>query len=128
MNCCVNIVNFFSNNPGCIDLAEKYIELESDRPIFAKPYCMSPRQIDILKAEVNKMIELKIVEPGESDFTSPLMLVEVPGRDARPCIDYRRLNKVTRTQYFLLPNIEELVEKVSAAKYISVFDLTQGYW
>ncbi|GBM77392.1 hypothetical protein AVEN_213854-1 [Araneus ventricosus] len=64
------------------------------------------------------MIELKIVEPGESDFTSPLILVEVPGKDARPCINYRRLNKVTRTQYFPLPNIEELIEKVSAAKYI----------
>ncbi|GBO14202.1 Retrovirus-related Pol polyprotein from transposon 17.6 [Araneus ventricosus] len=89
---------------------------------------MSPRQIDILKTEVNRMIELKIIEPGESDFTSPLILVEVPGKDARPCIDYRRLNKVTKTQYFPLPNIEELIEKVSAAKYISVLDLTRGYW
>ncbi|GBN40536.1 hypothetical protein AVEN_120926-1 [Araneus ventricosus] len=95
--------------------------------MVAKPYRMSPRQIDILKTEVNKMIELKIVEPGESDFTSPLILAEVPGKDASPCIDYRRLNKVTRTQYFPLPNIGELIEKVSAAKYISVLDLTRGY-
>ncbi|GBN64084.1 Transposon Ty3-G Gag-Pol polyprotein [Araneus ventricosus] len=118
----------FSNNPGCTDLAEHDIELESDRPMVAKPYHMSPRQIDVLKTEVNRMIELKIVEPGESDFTSPLILVEVPGKDARPGIDYRRLNKVTRTQYFPLPNIDELIEKVSAAKYISVLDLTRGYW
>ncbi|GBL95635.1 Retrovirus-related Pol polyprotein from transposon 412 [Araneus ventricosus] len=120
--------NTFSNNPGRTDLAEHDIELESDRPIVAKPYRMSPRQTGILKTEVKKMIELKIVEPGESDFTSPLILVEVPGKDARPCIDYRRLNKVTRAQYFPLPNIEELIEKVSAAKYISVLDLTRGYW
>ncbi|GBN83937.1 Transposon Ty3-G Gag-Pol polyprotein [Araneus ventricosus] len=52
----------------------------------------------------------------------------LPGKDARPYIDYRRLNKVTRTQYFPLPNIEELIEKVSATKYISVLDLTRGYW
>ncbi|GBN19626.1 Transposon Ty3-I Gag-Pol polyprotein [Araneus ventricosus] len=118
--------NIFSNNPGCTDLAQHDIELESDRPMVAKPYRMSPRPIDILKMEVNRMIELKIVEPGESDFTSPLIL-EVPGKDARPCIDYRRFNKVTRTQYFPLPNIEELIEKVSAAKYISVLELTRGY-
>ncbi|GFT37521.1 transposon Ty3-G Gag-Pol polyprotein [Nephila pilipes] len=89
---------------------------------------MSPRQNDILQAEVEKMMELNIIEPGESDFKSPLILVEVPEKDARPCIDYRRLNKVTRTQFFPLPNIEELIEKISAAKYISVLDLTRGYW
>ncbi|GFV11030.1 retrovirus-related Pol polyprotein from transposon 17.6 [Trichonephila clavipes] len=74
------------------------------------------------------MLELKIIEPGESDFSSPLILVEAQGKEARPCIDYRRLNKVTRTQLFPLPNIEELLEKVSAAKYISILDLTRGYW
>ncbi|GFU20057.1 retrovirus-related Pol polyprotein from transposon 17.6 [Trichonephila clavipes] len=120
--------NLFSNIPGCTDLAEHDIELDSERAIVAKPYRMSPRQIEILKSEVNKMLELKIIEPGESDFTSPLILVEAQGKEARPCIDYRRLNKVTRTQFFPLPNIEELLEKVSAAKYISILDLTRGYW
>ncbi|GFV50113.1 retrovirus-related Pol polyprotein from transposon 17.6 [Trichonephila clavipes] len=120
--------NLFSNIPGCTDLAEHDIELESERAIVAKPYRMSPRQIEILKSEVNKMLELKIIEPGESDFTSPLILVEAQGKEARSCIDYRRLNKVTRTQLFPLPNIEELLEKVSAAKYISILDLTRGYW
>ncbi|GFY56709.1 retrovirus-related Pol polyprotein from transposon 412 [Trichonephila inaurata madagascariensis] len=73
------------------------------------------------------MLRLNVIEKGESDFTS-LILVEAPGKEARPCIDYRRLNKVTRTKFFPLPNIEELIEKVSAAKYVSVLDLTRGYW
>ncbi|GFX61377.1 hypothetical protein TNCV_4894211 [Trichonephila clavipes] len=120
--------NLFSNIPGCTDLAEHDIELESKRVIVSKTYRMSPRQIEILKSEVNKMLELKIIESGESDFTSPLILVEAQGKEERPCIDYRRLNKITRTQFFPLPNIEELLEKVSAAKYISVLDLTRGYW
>ncbi|KAF8770046.1 Retrovirus-related Pol polyprotein like [Argiope bruennichi] len=120
--------NIFSNNPECTDLVENDIELESNRPIVAKPYRMSARQVDVLKAEVNKMIEIKIVDPGEYDFTSPLILVEVPGKGAKHYIDYRRLNKVTRTQYFPLPNIEELIEKVSAAKYIPVLHLTRRYW
>ncbi|KAG8197404.1 hypothetical protein JTE90_014891 [Oedothorax gibbosus] len=83
----------FSNQPGCTDLAEHDIELESESPIIARPYRMTPRQSDILKAEVNKMLEMKVIEPGDSDFTSPMILVEAPGKDPRPCIDYRRLNK-----------------------------------
>ncbi|GFV92613.1 retrovirus-related Pol polyprotein from transposon 412 [Trichonephila clavipes] len=107
-------------------LFEHDIELESERAIVSKPYRMSSRQIEILKSEVNKMFELKIIEPGESDFTFPLILVEAQGKEARPCIDYRRLNKVTRTQFFPLPNIEELLEKVSAANISLSWILLEG--
>ncbi|GBO18862.1 Transposon Ty3-G Gag-Pol polyprotein [Araneus ventricosus] len=57
-----------------------------------------------------------------------MILVEVAGKDPRPCIDYRNLNKITETQFFPLPNIEQRVETVAAAKYISVLDLTKGHW
>lgn len=88
---------------------------------------MSPRQNEILQLEIQKMLQYKIIEPGESDYTSPMILVESPGRDPRPCINYRKLNEITKTQYFPLPNIEQRVETVAAAKYISLLDLTKGY-
>ncbi|GFW43577.1 retrovirus-related Pol polyprotein from transposon 17.6 [Trichonephila clavipes] len=113
--------NLFSNIPGCTDLAEHDIELESERAIVVKSYRMSPRQIEILKSEVNKMLEVKIIEPGESDFTSPLILVEAQGKEARTCISYRRFK--TRTQFFPLTNIEELLEKDDHLKHLkNVFD------
>ncbi|GFT05054.1 retrovirus-related Pol polyprotein from transposon 412 [Trichonephila clavipes] len=59
------------------NLAEHDIELESEREIDAK----SPRQIEILKSEVNNVLELKIIEPGEFDFTFPLILVQAPGKE-----------------------------------------------
>ncbi|KAF8786578.1 hypothetical protein HNY73_008274 [Argiope bruennichi] len=61
----------FSTVPGCTDLAEHDIELENERPICAKPYRLSLRQSEILKAEVEKMLTLKIIEPGESDLHLP---------------------------------------------------------
>ncbi|GFR26832.1 retrovirus-related Pol polyprotein from transposon 412 [Trichonephila clavata] len=95
-----------------------------NRAIIAKPYRMSPRQIEILKTEVNKMLEFKIIKPGEYDFTSPLILVEVPGKEARPFTDYRMLNTVNRTQFFPLLNIKEFFRKfMSRAKYISSMSL-----
>ncbi|GFW37957.1 retrovirus-related Pol polyprotein from transposon 17.6 [Trichonephila clavipes] len=74
------------------------------------------------------MLKLGIIEVGESDYMSPMILVEIAGKEPRPCIDYRKLNGIIRTEYFPLPNIEERVEKVSAAKFITVFDLSKGYW
>lgn len=60
-----------------------------------------------MEAEIYRMCEFGIIVPGESDYTSPLVLVEVPGKDSRPCVDYRRLNKVTLDQTYPIPNTEE---------------------
>ncbi|GFS87013.1 retrovirus-related Pol polyprotein from transposon 297 [Trichonephila clavipes] len=118
----------FSNNPGLTNLVEHEIQLVSDQPVRTKPYRMSHQQNEILKNEINRMLKLGIIEVGESDYMSPMILVEVAGKEPRPCIDYRKLNGIIRTEYFPLPNIEERVEKVSAAKFITVLDLSKGYW
>ncbi|GFU29771.1 retrovirus-related Pol polyprotein from transposon 297 [Trichonephila clavipes] len=118
----------FSNNPSLTNLVEHEIQLVSDQPVRTKPYRMSHRQNEILKNEINRMLKLGIIEVGESDYMSPMILVEVAGKEPRPCIDYRKLNGIIRTEYFPLPNIEERVEKVSAAKFITVLDLSKGYW
>ncbi|GFX45734.1 transposon Tf2-6 polyprotein [Trichonephila clavipes] len=89
---------------------------------------MSARQTDLLQEEIRKMLKYQVMEIGESDYASPMILVETPGRDPRPCIDYRKLNEVIRTQFYPLPNIEHRIETVAAAKYITLLDLTKGYW
>ncbi|XP_055951586.1 uncharacterized protein LOC129987653 [Argiope bruennichi] len=118
----------FSNKPGKTHLVEHDIELISNQPVRSKPYRTSQRQAEILKSEIKQMLDLKIIEMGQSDYTSPMLLVEAPGKAPRPCIDYRKLNSVIKTEYFPLPNLEERVERVSAAKFITVLDLAKGYW
>ncbi|GFX52120.1 retrovirus-related Pol polyprotein from transposon 17.6 [Trichonephila clavipes] len=118
----------FSNNPGLTNLVEREIQLVSDQPVRTKPYRISHRQNEILKNEINRMLKLGITEVGESDYMSPMILVEVAGKEPRPCIDYRKLNGIIRTEYFSLPNIEERVETVSAAKFITVLIVSKGYW
>ncbi|GFX01421.1 retrovirus-related Pol polyprotein from transposon 17.6 [Trichonephila clavipes] len=115
----------FSNNPGLTNLVEHKIQLVNDQPVRTKPYRMSHRQNEILKNEINRMLKLRIIEVGKSDYMSPMILVEVAGKEPRPCIDYRKLNGIIRTEYFPLPNIEERVEKVSVAKFITVLDLSR---
>ncbi|KAK8767074.1 hypothetical protein V5799_006147 [Amblyomma americanum] len=101
---------------------------EFQEPVRSKAYRVSPRQRDIMEAEVKKMLQLGVIEAGESDYTTPLILVEVPGKEPRPCVDYRRLNSITKDQIYPIPNIEERLEKVSSAQFISTLDLVRGYW
>ncbi|GBM50529.1 Retrovirus-related Pol polyprotein from transposon 17.6 [Araneus ventricosus] len=95
---------------------------------MSKPYRTSPRQNEILQKEIQKMLSMKIIEIGYPDYTSPMILVEGPGKEPRPCVDYRNLNKITKTKFYPLPNIEERIETISSAKYITVLDLSKGYW
>ncbi|GFY48624.1 retrovirus-related Pol polyprotein from transposon 17.6 [Trichonephila inaurata madagascariensis] len=118
----------FSNIPGKTNLVEHDIDLISDKRVQHKPYRMTNRQNEILKAEIERMLKYKIIEPGPSEYTSSMILVETPGRDPRPCIDYRKLNEMTRTELYPIPNIEQRFETVAAAKFITLIDLTKGYW
>ncbi|GFY37328.1 hypothetical protein TNIN_403221 [Trichonephila inaurata madagascariensis] len=57
---------------------EHYVRLRGEKPIKTKSYRMSPRQINILKDEIKRLLDLGEIEIGQPDFTSPLILVESP--------------------------------------------------
>lgn len=61
--------NLFSNEPGRTDLIEHDIELITEKPFRMKPYRSSHRQNEILKKEIRRMVDLKLIEVGESDYT-----------------------------------------------------------
>lgn len=62
----------FSYVPGKTSLVVHDIELTCKQPLLSKPHRNSPRQNAILKAEIQKMLKMKIIEIGFSDFTSPM--------------------------------------------------------
>ena len=67
-----------------------------------------------------------IIKPSTSPWASPIVLV--PKRDGtlRLCVDYRHLNKVTHPNPF--PRIDDLLNSLGSAEYITTLDLTKGYW
>ena len=44
------------------------------------------------------------------------------------CTDYRRVNSVTKTDSFLIPRIDDCIDKVRNSKYVTKFDLLKGFW
>ena len=54
----------------------------------------------------------------------------VPKKDGtlRIYVDYRKLNAVTRPDPFSMPRVEDLIDGLAGASYITTLDLTKGYW
>ncbi|KAL0177337.1 hypothetical protein M9458_026231, partial [Cirrhinus mrigala] len=60
--------------------------------------------------------------------TSPIVMVPKPDGTLRFCNDFRRLNEVSEFDGYPMPRVDELLDRLGQARYISTLDLTKGYW
>jgi hypothetical protein len=78
--------------------------------------------------ELEEMLAAGIVEPSTSEWAAPIVLVKKKDGTLRFCVDYRRLNSVSKVDPYPMPRIDELIDKLGGAKYLTTMDLAKGYW
>ncbi len=83
---------------------------------------------DEAQAEVKKMLDTGVIEPSCSPWASPVVLVRKKDGSLRFCIDYRRLNDITKKDSYPLPRIDDSLDSLGKAKYFTTLDLASGYW
>ena len=114
--------------PGLTNLGEHDIKLLNKEPIKSKPYPLPHALRGEVTKEVQKMIELRVVEPSSSPYASPIVMVKKKDGSIRFCCDYRKLNQVTVTDAEPIPDQEEIFAKLARDKYFTKIDLAKGYW
>ena len=119
----------FSDEPGKTTLTKHVIHLQpGTTPIKLSPYRVSSAKADVIKKELDDMLKLGVIEPSTSPWSAPVVLIPKPDKTLRFCVDYRRLNKVTIPDAFPMPRIDDLIDKVGKAKFLTKIDLSKGYW
>ncbi|XP_037295216.1 uncharacterized protein LOC119189485 [Manduca sexta] len=108
--------------------AEHHIDTGSHAPIAVPPYRLTPAKRTAMEAEINKMLSDGIIEECESAWAAPALLVPKKDGTYRFCVDYRRLNAVTKGDTYPLPVIEDLLHATRREGYMSTIDLRSGYW
>ena len=73
------------------------------------------------------MLTQGVICPSYSPWASPVVLVQKDG-SLRFCIDYRRLNAITKLDVFPLPRIDDSLDLFAKSKYFTTLNLAMGYW
>jgi hypothetical protein len=103
-------VELFAKTGPPTPFAEHRIDTGDSTPIASPPYRLTPGKRQILQTEIDAMLEAGIVEECESAWTSPAVLVPKPDGSTRVCVDYRRLNAVTKPDMYPLSRMDELYQ------------------
>ncbi|CAM4531345.1 unnamed protein product [Caretta caretta] len=125
---CTSYAPTFSATPGLTERAYHSIDTGNAHPIRVQPYRVSPQAKTAIEREIQDMLQMGVIRPSESAWASPVVLVSKPDGEIRFCVDYRKLNAVTRPDNYPMPRTDELLEKLGRAQFISTLDLTKGYW
>lgn len=123
-----NVANVFRDKPGLTAVAEHRINTGSARPIFQNPYPLAQDKLREVRTLVQEMLDAGYIEPSDSPWASPIVLVKKKNGKTRFCVDYRRLNNLTADDRFPLPLISSIIQKVGQAGIWTTLDLASGYW
>lgn len=130
-----DIVELIENSPSLFcDIPSQTTVLQHDidvgyaNPIKQHPYRLNPRKRELMKAEVNYLHRNNFASPSQSAWSSPCLLVPKADSSVRFCTDYRKVNAVTKPDSFPLPRMEDCIDRVGPAKFVTKLDLLKGYW
>jgi hypothetical protein len=115
------------NDLGLTSLAEHEIDTGDATPIKLPPRRVPQAFTGEDEKALEKLVNQGSVRPSTSPWSSPLQLVRKRDGSVRPCVDYRRVNAVTKKDAYPLPKIQECIDSVAGATTFSTLDITSAY-
>ncbi|UYV74412.1 K02A2.6-like [Cordylochernes scorpioides] len=120
--------DLFSSKLGKTNLAKHRIDTENAKPIKHKPYRVSPKERDIIKEQIQDMLQEGVIRASSSPWAFPVILVRKRDGNWRFCVDYRKLNSITVKDVYPIPRIDDVVDTLQGSRYFTAIDLRSGYW
>lgn len=104
------------------------IDVQNAKPIKQHPYRVNPTKRLLMKQDSEYLLQHGLAEPSQSPWSSPCLLEAKPDGSPRFITDFRKVNAVTVPYSYPLPRIEDCVDSIGTAQYVTKLDLLKGYW
>ena len=122
-----DVFSRFDTDIGRTHLTEHVIETHGARPVKSAPRRIPLAYVTEAEEAVQKLFDQGSARPSTSPWASPLVFVRKKNGQIRPCVDYRRLNDLTRKDAFPLPRTQDCFDAVAGATLFSSMDITSAY-
>ena len=119
---------FSSTELGNAKGVKHSIRLTDEKPFKDRPRRIPPAAYDEVKKHLSDMLACGAIQHSQSPWSSNVVLVRKANGSLRMCLDLRRLNEKTIRDAYMLPRIDETLDRLHGAKWFSSLDLQSGYW
>ena len=123
--------DIFAQGPGdvgCTGVLKHSINTEGAQPIRQQVRRIPPYRRDEVSGMLSEMLQKGVIKKSASPWASPIVLAQKKDGTTRFCVDYRKVNTVTRRDAYPLPRIDDTLDTLSGSKWFSTLDLISGYW
>ena len=104
------------------------IHMIDPKPWKEKPRRIPPNLYEEVRQHLKLMIDMGVIRPSSSPYSSNVVLARKSNGALRFCIDLRRINNNTMPDQFYLPRIDETLDALAGSCIFSSVDLKSGYW
>src|SRR5436305_10467469 len=104
------------------------IDTGDEKPIKQRARRLSVKEKELEKEYIEEMLKKEIIRRSKSSWASSIVFVQKKGGEMRFCVDYRKLNKITKKNNHPLPRIDEMLDKFEGSQWFSSIDLASAYW
>lgn len=103
------------------------VNFESTAPIRRHPYRLNPLKLKVMQQKIEYMLQNDLIEASSSEWRFPCVLApKPPNRKYYFCTEFSQVNKATKSDSYLISRIDNCVDKVGNAKYVTKLDLLRG--
>lgn len=113
---------------GKTGLIKHEINVGDCKPTKQRYHGVSPAIELKMYAEVDRMIQLGVVEKSNSAWNSPVTCVSKANGKTRLCLDARKVNAATVKDAYPMPLIDSILSRLNETRYISSIDLKDAFW
>ncbi len=115
---------------GKTTLSQHKIKLKpGTQPIYVPAYRLPHSKLASVDKMIEDMVSQDVIEPSDSEWNFPLILVPKSDGTMRPVIGYRKLNKKTIPDRLALPVISDVLRSLDTSnKLFSPIDIKSAFW